>query len=364
MTPSEIGIVRSPRTLSITLTYQCPAACQNCGTFSGPGVKTHLSISAAREAIIQAADLGFANVVFTGGEPTLRWLDLLECIQLCATLNVPTRIVSNGHWATSLNTARTKISQLQTSGLGEINLSTGKEHIQFIPLERVITATVAALEYRLPTSVMIEVHPQRGKIKEEILSHPTIASLSDDGRKILKIIESPWMPLDPSEISSPLELCANHENVALKTGCDSVLQTYVLEADGRIASCCGLGMRAIPELHVSVKLTEHGLAGAIQEAENDFLKLWLRYKGPEKILAWASKINPNVDWENKYAHRCQACMRLYADPTIRKVVRENYREMLTDVIQAAYFDEVYVSSQLDSAPSKGMVELAQEVTSI
>ena len=74
------------------------------------------------------------------------------------------------------------------------------------------------------------------------------------------------------------------------------------------------------------------------------MKLWIHYKGPEKILAWAAEKNPTIVWENMYAHRCQACHRIYKDPEVSNVVREHYAELLADVLQSAWLDE-YVFPQ-------------------
>ncbi len=74
--------------------------------------------------------------------------------------------------------------------------------------------------------------------------------------------------------------------------------------------------------------------------------MWLRYKGPEKILAWAAMKDPSLAWENLYSHRCQACLRVYRDPQIRAILRRGYREMYGDVLQSAYLDEEYTPESL------------------
>ena len=37
-----------------------------------------------------------------------------------------------------------------------------------------------------------------------------------------------------------------------------------------------------------------------------------------------------------YAHKCQACIRLYTDPTIRRVVSEHYESKVLDVLFAEW----------------------------
>jgi len=81
------------------------------------------------------------------------------------------------------------------------------------------------------------------------------------------------------------------------------------------------------------------LQNAIRDAESDFLKLLLHYKGPEKLLAWAASKNSEITWENFYAHKCQSCLRIYKDPKVGSVIREYHSELISDVLQAAWMEE-------------------------
>ncbi|MBE2188222.1 MAG: radical SAM protein [Candidatus Kapabacteria bacterium] len=341
-------IFKGPKTLSIMPTWSCPAECKDCGTLSSPRVKQHLTLDAMLDAIEKAKQSGFHNVVFTGGEPTLRWNDLLIAIKKAKGLGFPTRIVTNAHWATNEQIAKEKVAKLIDAGLDEINFSTGDEHNRFIPIERIINGIVASVFQNLRAYLMIELKSERKITKETILNHPRIISLSETERKLFDLSESPWMPLNYNEIEKyPEGLTINRENIALRTGCDSILQTYVIESDGKIGSCCGLGMRLIPELCVGeVEIGENYLQKSIDAAENDILKLWIHYKGPERIIEWASEKDPKIKWEDMYAHRCQACSRMYKDDKIRKVIKEHYQEMIAEIIHCAFLEEEYLPEKM------------------
>ncbi|HAG85596.1 MAG TPA: radical SAM protein [Cyanobacteria bacterium UBA12227] len=341
------GIFRGFKTLSIMPTFTCPAACQDCGTLSSPKERTNLELETILESIRQAKELGFFNVVFTGGETTLRWKDLLQAIAYAHSLNFPTRIVTNAHWAHTLEQAGERLDELIRHGLSEINYSTGDEHTRFIPIERVINATVAAAERNFRTHIMVELKAERRVTRDTILEHSMIAALTPEQMKSVTIIESPWMPLNPLLIGQyPAGVAINKQNISIRTGCDSVLQTYTLQADGRIGSCCGLGLRVIPELNVTVAKGKDFLKKAIEDSESDFLKLWIHYKGPEKVLAWAAEKDPEIKWENMYAHHCQICQRIYKDPKVIKVIREHYAEVISDVLQSAWLDEKFIPERL------------------
>jgi organic radical activating enzyme len=334
------------------LTFTCPAACANCGTLSSPRNRTSLGLDRVLPLLREAKELGFGNVVFTGGEITLRWDDLLQAIAEATRLGLPTRIVTNAFWATSLPRAREKLRQLVESGLTEINYSTGDEHARFIPLENVIHATVAAVELKRPVRVIVELRKGPSITKETVLRHPMIAELIRTQRIVVNIsapehplltelmkrwvlvnvVESPWMPLELGQTESyPEGGAVNRPNLAARRGCEEILQTYTVQADGRIACCCGVASRLLPELHVGEVNDENALRHAIDRAEADILKQWIRLRGPEKILAWAAERNPSIRWENTYAHHCQACQRIHRDPKVLEVIRQHYDEVVNEV---------------------------------
>lgn len=62
-------------------TYACPAECKDCGTLSSARAKEPIGIDVVKRYVEEAGELSdFQVVVFTGGEATLRWQDLLQGI--------------------------------------------------------------------------------------------------------------------------------------------------------------------------------------------------------------------------------------------------------------------------------------------
>src|SRR5262249_35489158 len=99
------------KTLSVMLTYACPAECSHCGTVSNPRDRHHLPLDLVLNGIDQAKRLDFENVVFTGGESTLRWDDLLIAIRHAKDISLPTRLVTNAHWAETQAVAAEKMDE-------------------------------------------------------------------------------------------------------------------------------------------------------------------------------------------------------------------------------------------------------------
>jgi organic radical activating enzyme len=325
------------KTLSIMPTFQCTAACRHCGTISSPRENTWLSLEYIISAIRQAACQGYKVVVFTGGEPTLAGDDLLVGIQTAASCGLTVRMVTNAHWATEDSIAAQYIEKLVDAGLNEINYSTGDQHARFVPITNIIRATRVATGAGLMVAIMIET------VKDRVITRATLEEdtrfqqiLRDVPTAIIKIHESPWMPLGPKRVNHYTDgMAVNSKNLPLCKGCDSVLSTTTVQADGSIGACCGLGMRLIPELQIG-HISGTSLAQADKAAADDFLKRWIRAEGPEKILAWAASHDCTIEWENMYAHRCQACLRLYKDPKVRAVIAKDHTEKLVDVMFAEW----------------------------
>jgi Radical SAM superfamily len=327
--------LRHRRVLSIMPTYQCTAACRDCGTFSNPRPgQPWLDPAHIMRAIDEAANGGYVGVVFTGGEATLALDTVLEGIQKARRLGLGTRLVTNASWATTEEQAFDLMHALAGAGLDEINFSTGDEHIRFVSLENVIRAIAAALRNNLRSiCVVLELTQQATVTQGDIVSHPLFeAATRDFPTHLVRIFQSPWMPMSATRTHRyPKAMLLSRENIATKPGCGSCLSTTTLQADGRIAACCGLGMRAIPELQLG-HITSTTLADADADASNDFLKRWIRLEGPERILAWAAEKDSSIEWEYMYAHKCQACIRLYKDAKVRTVIRNHYEEKIADIV--------------------------------
>lgn len=325
------------RILSLMPTYRCTAACTSCGTLSSPHAKAALTLEQVTGAIRQAKDAGVGLVVFTGGEATLEPESLFTGLRLARDLGLLTRLVTNAHWAGTDEEASAMLADLRAAGLDEINYSTGDQHARFVPVENVLRAVRAAVEAGLAPAVMVETTARRTVTKQVLEEHPyhreTVRRFPG---RIVKFSESPWMPLQPSRVESyPDGMAVTAETLPGVRGCDSVLGTVTVQADGAIGACCGLGMRLVPELRVGT-VGETTIAEAFDEAEADLLKRWLRVEGPERILAWAATKDPSIEWEGMYAHRCQACLRLYRDDRVRDVVERHHAEKMPDVVFAEY----------------------------
>lgn len=330
-----------PRILSIMPTWQCTAACSDCGTESTPHVRTKLSTKQVIRAIETAADEGFSLVVFTGGEVTLAPHELREGLKRANKLGLTTRIVTNGWWAKSPELAAIQIGALVDDGLDEINFSTGDEHARFVPVERVVMGIRSAIDFNLSPVLMIELRKDALITKKNLQESGYFQTMLDGVANQLIIVESPWMPLEHSRVGTyPEGSMASTDNLGSKTGCESLFETHTVQANGRIGICCGLGMRTVSQLqfdHIDNLVSFNDVA---HRAELDLVKILIKQIGPERLLARLAKSNPEIQWQDLYAHKCQACLRVFDDPTVLNAIKQNEQALMAEVATSIVLDHL------------------------
>jgi len=322
-----------PNVLTILASYRCTAACAHCCFDSNPAIKERLAFEEIRDFISEAAQLSPLDVVvFSGGECFLLGDDLVRAIRHCSDLHLRTRCVTNAYWAPHRAAAERRLKPLQDVGLGELNVSTGDFHSRYVPVDNVIVAAVTAVDLGLSnTLIVVELQKERQITRALLTEDPNIRRCLALGEDRFKIIESPWMPMDLSaSVPQPDEVLVNRRNVHLRTGCASMGSTLVLTPHRRVGFCCGLTREKIPELNARWNPGE--LSEVTSQAGSDFMKIWLAVDGPERILAWAATKDESIEWENRYAHHCHACLALYSDEKVRDVIREHYMERVDDVL--------------------------------
>ena len=141
----------SPSTLTILPTYRCTAACEQCCFGSNPHLTDRLSLESIIQSIRQAKQdfKDLRVVVFSGGECTMLGDDLLRAISFATDQGLSTRIVTNAHWGAGTARAAKFSKELQQSGLKELNVSTGLDHMKYVPLESVVNAARHAIELKI-----------------------------------------------------------------------------------------------------------------------------------------------------------------------------------------------------------------------
>ena len=324
-----------PNCLTFLATYRCTAACENCCFGSHPWIEGRIPQADILRHIREAADIGTVQLVcFSGGECFLLGDDLIEAIQLAHSLGLATRCVTNGYWASNGPVAERVLRRFMDAGLTEINFSTGDKHAQFVPVENVIWGTHVAQCLGLTVAIMVELSGSRRTTKQTLVEHPLFNKLvSNDPSRRPFINESPWVSLDKGcdQVVYDNGELLNGDTLPRRKGCDSILKDIVVTPQNDLKICCGITSEQIPETRLG-SLDGVTMQELYAQGSDDFLKIWIAVDGPERILAWASTIDESIEWENVMSHQCDACLRIYRDERIRRIIRDHYPSVVNDVL--------------------------------
>lgn len=119
--------------LAMMFARTCNIACRHCGIESSPQNHDRMTLAEAQGYIVEAASMkNFRKITFTGGEPFLFQKEHLALIELTTGLGLSTRAVTNGFWAANLEKGRDFLARLKAAGLGELNFSADRFHLEFL----------------------------------------------------------------------------------------------------------------------------------------------------------------------------------------------------------------------------------------
>ncbi len=139
------------------VTYRCVYACDHCFVFSGPEAEGTLTLAQFRDAIDQTADVpSIDTVYFEGGEPTLYWPVVLEAARYARARGLDAGVVTNCHWAESVEDAKVWLAPLKELGIADLSLSSYAYFLEEGALEERLlrNAAQAALELDLPMGLL------------------------------------------------------------------------------------------------------------------------------------------------------------------------------------------------------------------
>jgi hypothetical protein len=316
-----------PECVTILPTYRCNAACRECCFESDPTIKHRMSkddlLTLIRRIRTELPRVRY--VVLSGGEVTLLRDDLIEAIALLTELGLGSRIVTNGHWGRTDDSARQWVRKFVEAGLCELNLSTGDEHLEWVPLQSVARAALAATRARILTLIVVEGSNNAQFRIEQLRAEPMIAEIlaSDEARRLFILMTNVWMPFHEGTgitNSSP----ATHE------GCDNIFENYVINPYGHLMSCCGLTMEYIPELKIGT-VSGDRLHPVYTAQFGDLIKLWIWLDGTQALFDLAVKRSGRT-FSSTSPHPCAVCAQIYRTPELRETVIAMAQERAEEIV--------------------------------
>jgi hypothetical protein len=313
-----------PHSLVLITTRQCTAACEGCCLSCGPTDTRRIPRARLIDLVNEASELSsIRTVVFTGGECFLLGEELEMLVAHANGHGLTTRCVTNGYWAVSRQAARHRTSRLARAGLREITFTTGAFHSRYVPVERVVHGVSASVGAGLKTGIYVEDLLKSEFDIDAILKNSELERLVSN--RLLKIKRGVWIQ-DHGTDSLPDRSDRPRFDPKGTRGCSGVLQELAVTPAEILGACCGLHLEKIAPLQFG-SLRNASLGRRIREAPDDFLKIWMRVDGPERIWEFVRRHAPNHDWPPVAAHPCETCLRLYQDEGAMRIVRDCSQEV-------------------------------------
>lgn len=318
-----------PRSMTLITTYRCNAACRECCFESNPHRRGRLSLEQMIGAIDEAVDSfpALRLVVWSGGECFLLGRDLYAAIGHASAHGLVTRCVSNGFWGRSEHSARRAVDSLLDAGLTEINLSTGLEHQQWIPVAHVVRAARVCVESGISTLINVEKDTPESSCFQQLSCDPVIRSLASEHGALFSMQSATWMPFHADATDRGHQA----EKAIIDKPCDQVLENLVVTPFAKISGCCGLTFEYIPEMKLGT-LGARPLKEMFLSQLGDFLKLWIHMDGPYRVIT--RLIGPEAADAalGKVSHICQACVILHQHDALRTALLERWHEFVPEVM--------------------------------
>jgi hypothetical protein len=263
------------------------------------------------------------TIAFSGGECFLLGDELDSHVAHATDCGFATSCITNGYWAASRQAAEQRILRLAQAGLKEIRFSTGAFHSQYIPTGRVVHGARASVDAGLKTRIKIESANETEFDLDSIVQNPALKRFIS--KRQIRIDCGIWIQ---NGGTTKLVHRFDHSRFAKSRsrGCRSALRQLAVTPNEVLVACCGLHMERIPELHFG-SLKQTSLGQLIEEAPDDFLKIWIHVEGPERILEFAKRHAPNSGLPPAAVHACETCFHLYRNETAKQVIRDHCKEV-------------------------------------
>ena len=118
--------------VGLQLTNRCNLECIHCGSRSSPEEGLGLSRGWLQDFAYYCKQGGILKLLVTGGEPFVRYDDLIFLLESCREKDIATEVTTNGFWGHDRSRAKTIVDQLVHTGLEALTLSVDGIHSTMI----------------------------------------------------------------------------------------------------------------------------------------------------------------------------------------------------------------------------------------
>lgn len=322
--------------LAFLLTFQCTARCGMCCFGCSPEREETMPVEKIKKIIDDAKRYrderypDLRTVGISGGEPFLRYDDLLYLVEFAHKRGFRVTSTTNGFWARSQKITDERISELKKAGLAKIALSIDLFHGEYIPIENNKRIIEAAKKH----SVACEFG--------SVITHSTknIGSLYDTlGESLINVkhVVAPCLPAGAAkENVSAEDYIKDPYLFARDTRCLD-LNTLAVYPDGSVYPCCSqLGSNQCLLLGNAITDSIEALVNSFHS--NVLVRIILKH-GVRWFAEAAVRYHYNDFEGRQFVGLCDACSSLLSDECFLETVHPDLDRYRQNVYQK-YLDTI------------------------
>ncbi len=262
--------------IGIMFTTRCNIDCPHCGFECSPEKGEDADLETVKQFCMDAHRYAckkgkLLDVSFTGGEPFLRYKELLQVIRLLKATDdtIKTCIATNGFWAESVKGAKQILKPFKTMQC-RIGLSMDSYHIQRIGINKIRNAIEAL------SSLNFDFTLKFASLKNQPSFAQCLAKLEDRLQNSRYSVHT--FPCNPAGRANTLPANSFHFlNTMPKDRCRSQ-GNFILMLDGNVFICCGV-YKHDQQLSMG-KFPDNPFQDLLIKAQTNELFKVLRDKGP------------------------------------------------------------------------------------
>lgn len=343
-----------PAQLTIITTNRCNAACSHCIMCSGKKRKETLTFDQIKKNIDQMkriAKQGFV-VIFTGGEPTLLGDDLFESIAYADGLGIPSRIVTNAHWAKTPQDAERMVETLAECGLKEINISTDDYHVKYVPFSNVKNAWDACHNKGFNAVVVGVSHSENDKITPDYVEKQFDEKLQrrfdragverpfrkrDKDGTIYAMSNAQVMRLGRAAEELDDKSFKYKRNLRSLCGrCSTIMSSVTVSPGNHVWACCGFECGDGGALDIG-DLSKASMSSILKKGKENLLVQALGTLGPMNLKNYLSELEPDLVFRDKYTCVCDLCKDVVKNEQALCAIEKHKKEIRNKIKEVKAF---------------------------
>ncbi|MCY1014430.1 radical SAM protein [Pyxidicoccus sp. MSG2] len=344
------------KSLLVSVTEACNVGCAHCG-FIGSKRDREAEPEELADWVGQACDYGVPTIIFTGGEPFMRFAALKQSVARAAERGAGVGCFTSSNWGTSPEAARDMLRQLP--GLTHLYLSSDVFHQRRVPYQNVYNVIEAAFEQGVKTITICITYTNTQELEAVRAEYARYA------RRVRfyeeRVIPNPYFAARVLRNQSSLRAPTPEEYE-----CSCWTGTPMVNPDGDVFSChiakaaAHHDFREVP--HYLGSLRELGFQALMERASQRADYQFLRTHGPRGV-AELFKRNPDLiqavhsPGRSGFTNGCDMCFSVLATEAGRTALKEH---LASRGVQESI--DIRLTLQLGEAPMAESIPAAPNPT--